>query len=133
MTAWHDRARCFFSGLGPCEGVIIRAHLIPAQRIRREFPWGAFKVDGGVAWQRRERDAPLPAGALFLPVDAIEWDPRVWVPMCGGPTGIGGHHGQFDGRTLSVARASLPPAVEEFAEQFGLEWSLERDYGPREA
>jgi hypothetical protein len=46
--------------------------------------------------------------------------------------GQGGHHGQLDGRTLRIEREQLPPALEEWAERYGFEWSLEADYGPKE-
>jgi hypothetical protein len=86
---------------GPCDGWLVRAHLIPKQLLKREH------VD--------------------------PWDPRAWVPVCGGPTGIGGHHGQLDhSRTLRIPRDALPVMVEEFAAEHGLTWWLEREYGPRE-
>ena len=123
---------------GPCSGVLIRAHLIPKQRIAREFPHGAYRTEAG-AWR------PVPRGTVdirelgltgeFLPLDGIVWDRRVWVPMCGGPMGNAGHHGMLDAggvNRLRIERAWLPAAVEEFAVEFGLEWSLEADYGPKE-
>jgi hypothetical protein len=86
---------------GPCDGRLVRAHLIPKQLLRRE--------------------------RLF------EWDPRVWVPVCGGPTGIGGHHGQLDhSRTLRIPREKLPAFVEQFADDNGIGWYLDREYGPKE-
>jgi hypothetical protein len=88
---------------GPCDGRLVRAHLIRQQVIRREAP------------------------------NADPWDKRLWVPVCGGPTGIGGHHGQLDfSRTLRIPRDALPAAVEAFAFEHGLAWWLEREYGPRE-
>lgn len=86
---------------GPCSGRLVKAHLIPAQLLKRE------QLD--------------------------HWDPRVWVPLCGGATGLSGHHGQLDhSRTLKIPRDALPPAVEEFAAEHGLTWYLEREYGPLE-
>lgn len=120
---WHDGARCFFvgRGAGPCSGVLIRAHLIPKQRIRREVITA------------RSTGARWPANtAQRGELDRILWDPRCWVPMCGGPMGNAGHHGMLDGRQLEIARADLPGELEEFAQEHGLEWSLERDYGPKE-
>lgn len=86
----------------PCDGQLVRAHLIPKQRIKREATAAAV------------------------------WDERVWVPACGGPTGIGGHHGMLDGRQLSVPRSALPEGLEAFAAKHGLSWSLDRDFGLRE-
>lgn len=96
---------CWFSMLpdaGPCEGRLVRCHLIPRQKIRLE-------------------------AALADPAD-----PRCWVWGCGGPMGPGGHHGQFkpDG-PRPIARHRLPPALEEFAAELGLEWWLDYTYGPR--
>jgi hypothetical protein len=88
-------------GSGPCDGRLVRAHLIPKQLLKREH--------------------------------LSQWDPRVWVPCCGGPTGIGGHHGMLDhSRTLKIPRGALPIAVEEFARETGLTWWLDREYGPLE-
>ena len=57
-------------------------------------------------------------------------DPRSWVWGCGGPTGIGGHHGMLDhSRRLRLPRASLPSGVEELAREVGLVWWLDRTYG----
>jgi hypothetical protein len=129
---------CFFArrpGAGACDGALIRAHLIPAQRIKREYPRGAYASEGQ-PWVPVPRDVDPElrrrAPGMFKPLDEIVWDPRVWVPLCGGPTGIGGHHGKFDGRSIRLRREDLPAAVEEFAAQYGLGWSLERDYGPKE-
>lgn len=104
---------CWFSMLpdaGPCDGRLVRCHLIPKQKIKRE---AAF--------------FPYPGGAK-----ALVADPRCWVWGCGGPMGPGGHHGQFkpDG-PRPIARHRLPPGLEEFAEEMGLEWWLDWCYGPR--
>jgi hypothetical protein len=98
-----------------CDGYLVRAHLISKQRIRREVisPKGVHLTGE----QRR----------------AILFDPRVWVPACGGISGLGGHHGALDGRILSVPRSALPEGLEAFAAEYGLTWSLDRDFGLREA
>jgi hypothetical protein len=60
------------------------------------------------------------------------WDPRAWVWGCGGPTGIGGHHGMLDhSKTLRLPRECLPAGLEEFALELGLMWFLDRTYGPK--
>ena len=88
----------------PCDGELVRVHLIPRQRLRKELDPAL------VSW-------------------AIHW-PATWVWGCGGPTGIGGHHGELDhSRTLRIPRAALPPLLEEFAETYGLTWWLDREYG----
>jgi hypothetical protein len=97
------RLQCWFSDLpdsGPCDGRLRMCHLIPAQLIRREV--GRNHV----------------------------WDDRVWVWGCGGPTGIGGHHGRLDySRTLKIPRHRLPADVLDFADEFGLMWWVDREYG----
>lgn len=105
MRPRKNRRRCWFAdlpGAGPCDGVLRKCHLIPKQKIKREVGKAAM------------------------------WDERVWVWGCGGPTGIGGHHGMLDySRKLRVPRDRLPEAVEAFAEQHGLGWWLDREYGER--
>jgi hypothetical protein len=55
-----------------------------------------------------------------------------WVLACGGPQGNGGHHGAFDqARTIRLPRAAVPPLVEGLALELGLDWWLDREYGPR--
>lgn len=100
---WVAERAAKIGGVGPCDGRLIRAHLIPKQVLTREIK-------------------PVCPRAVL-------WDPRVWVPMCGGPTGIGGHHGRVDGRQLAIPRRLLPPELEEFAREHGLEWRLDHDYG----
>lgn len=87
-----------------CDGKLRRCHLIRKQVI--------------------DKEAPL----------ADPWDERVWVWGCGGPTGVGGHHGKLDySRTLRIPRELLPPEVEDFAEEHEIQWWLDREYGEREA
>jgi hypothetical protein len=57
------------------------------------------------------------------------WDERAWVVMCGGLTGIGGHHGAVDGLRLRVPRAAIPQDTEALAAELGLSAWLDRFYG----
>jgi hypothetical protein len=122
--------RCFFKdrpGWGPCDGPLIRAHLIAKQIIKREV----FSVLAGEHGREKARKL----------LEPYVWDERGWVPCCGGPTGIGGHHGRLDARgtrLTTLRRHELPERVEEFAreldglvgrEVFG-SW-LDRTYGER--
>lgn len=104
VAVGRSRPRCFFAdlpGAGPCDGKLRKCHLIAKQTIGREL------------------------GAAF------KWDDRTWVWGCGGPMGCSGHHGMLDySRTLRVPRERLPAALEQFAEETGLVWYLEREYGP---
>jgi hypothetical protein len=112
------RPRCFFADLpdaGPCDGRLVRCHLIPRQQIARA-------VEGS--------RCGLTPTATSAAVVRANRDPRGWVWGCGGVVGVGGHHGALDSaRTLRVPRHRLPAAVEEFAEELGLGWWLDREYG----
>jgi hypothetical protein len=102
----RERKQCFFHGwpeAGPCDGRLIRAHLIRRQVLKRE----------------------LNAGRRLLE------DPRLWVWCCGGPTGCSGHHGMLDvARTLRIPRERLPAVFEAACAELGLGWWVEREYGP---
>jgi hypothetical protein len=114
LSTRRSKPTCFASGLegaGACDGQLVKAHLIPRQLIKRE----------------------LARGLSTRELAELCWDARVWVPMCGGPMGNAGHHGALDfARTLRIPRALLPVGVEEFALEHGLEWWLDREYGPKE-
>lgn len=92
-------ARALGPAAGACDGELVKAHLVPKQAIRRE-----------------RRDVDL-------------WDRRLWVPACGGPTGIGGHHGAFDSRKLAVPPEKLPAGLRECLDEFELGWMIERYFG----
>ena len=65
--------------------------------------------------------------AKGVPEDAI-WDERV---VC---NGCDEHHHELDFEAIKpmrIRRDQLPPGVEEYAAEWGLEGSLDRDYGPR--
>jgi hypothetical protein len=102
---------CWFARLpdaGPCDGGLVRCHLISKQLLKREFPHG------------------FEGRALAV----LQADPRSWVWGCGGPTGIGGHHGQLDhSRKLKIPRDLLPIGVEEMVDELGITAWLEREYG----
>lgn len=120
--------RCFFADLpdaGPCDGQLVKAHLLPRQRLRREFALGVVLEDG--KWRKLKRTEDryeLPYRNLRALID----DPASWVPCCGGPTGIGGHHGDLDGLRLRLSREQLPEAFIWFCEELGLGWYVDRTY-----
>lgn len=95
---------CFFAGwpdAGPCDGRLIRAHLVPRQVLKRELNAGPSVID----------------------------DPRTWVWCCGGPMGVSGHHGKFDSsRTLRIPRHRLPAGFVSFMDELGLGWWIDRTY-----
>jgi hypothetical protein len=111
---------------------LIRAHLIPRQLLKREFPKGVVFCDERGRWVdvRREFAFDDDKGLRGRSLQQLCDDERSWVPCCGGIAGVSGHHGQLDtSRKLRIARAELPPAVEEFAAELGLTWYLDREYG----
>lgn len=120
---------CFLAQFSdrPCEGRLVRVHLIPQQLLKRELPRGVEWVDD--EWRPVAR-AGRTKGAVYRSVRALCGDPRSFVPGCGGPMGDSGHHGHLDrARTLRIPRDALPPELEEFAAELRLEWWLEREYG----
>jgi hypothetical protein len=124
---------CFFAGwpgAGPCDGRLIKAHLIPRQLLRREYPDGAvqYVTAEGRTWARWRHGNPFGEG--YRTLKQLIDDERCWIPCCGGPMGPSGHHGQLDySCTLRIPREKLPPGVEEFAAELGLSWYLDRTYG----
>lgn len=95
--------------------------------------WAAFYVPGAGPCDGREVRAHLIPKQLLKREGLDPWDSRVWVLMCGGPTGVGGHHGQLDySRTLRIPREAIPAPVEEFAVEHDLSWWLDREYGARQ-
>jgi hypothetical protein len=95
--------RCFFEDwedVGPCEGRIVKAHLVKRQVLLREgHP------------------------------EAIE-DPRSWIPVCGGwGYGNAGHHGQMDhSRTLHLQFSNLPFGFIELMDGIGMSWYVDKHY-----
>ncbi len=84
----------------PCDGRVVRVHLIPRQLLKRH----------GYS-------------------DAIA-DPRTYVYACGGPMGASGHHGMLDSsRTLRVPLEAVPQQTRWLAYELGLDWWIEREYG----
>jgi hypothetical protein len=90
------------SQMPSCDGRLVKCHLIPRHLLRHTD------------------------GVLDL------WDPATYVWACGGPMGNTGHHGLFDGsRTIRLPRSAIPQSTENYAQTFGLEWYLDRTYGPK--
>jgi hypothetical protein len=86
---WQTMPECFFAHLGGCEGRLVKAHLVPKQTLKREFRTRSVFADIPVIGE----DA----------VDRAVWDTRCWRWMCGGPTGIGGHHGAYDAYQIRLS------------------------------
>ena len=93
LEAHRMTDRCFFEGwpgAGPCDGRLIRAHIVPRSLLKSSFYYGVVLEDG--AWRklgRTEDRYDLEHRSLQDLVD----DERSWVPCCGGMVGLAGHHG----------------------------------------
>lgn len=97
---------CFFKGLpdaGPCEGRLVKCHLVKRQTLDRELG----KAEGRKAI-------------------AADWS---WVLGCGGAMGPGGHHGQFkpDG-PKPIPLSMLPVDFTRRMAELGLWWYVERTF-----
>lgn len=145
---WHavtlkGRASCWACEVWPGDkgkcrhlsaGILDAHHVCAKSVLKREFPHGAYVYEDGsvdrVLAEHRRVIAPNAGevnGVRVLALDDILWDGRNGVPVARW------HHDALEHRTRTIPRAVLPPAVEEFAAELGLEWLIERTYGPREA
>lgn len=119
----------------PCDGALVRCHVLAQQRLRQEYPEGAIWLEGrekAVSLKSWERDAlgsapNAPARVEMMTLEALQADSRLWVWGCGGPMGQGGHHGEFDGYKLKVPFEKLRPETITFVEELRLMAHLERD------
>jgi hypothetical protein len=134
MAGARVSVKCFLAEHGvhergpmpPCDGGLVRAHLIPKRELRSQWRLVHHRARGA---------GPVELDLSPWPkLTDLYWDPRAWVPACGGPTGIGGHHGMLDhSRTLRLPREAVPEGTEELARLIGLTWWLDREYGEQEA
>ena len=138
---------------GPCEGRLVRCHLIDQQKMRQEFPHGVvlgwrYTDDGrpvpcwkrAAKWEAEKVQRALSCGSeapfRLRSLEVLQQDPRGWVRGCGGITGIGGHHGRFDSAPhdstrLVVPRRLIPEGTEEFAGELELGVWMDDIYGER--
>lgn len=128
---------CFLAPFSdrPCEGELVRTHLIEQQRLAKDFPRGVARQDEDGYWW------PIPRGIVVVydgrdvrSLKSLQDDSATWVWACGGDMGLEGHHGDLDGRRgvhrpLRVPRGALPAETERFALDFGLASYLDRKYG----
>lgn len=98
---------CFFAslpGAGPCDGRLVKCHLIPRQLLKRK---GGNPKD--------PRSFVLGCGG----------------PM--GLSGHHGRLDTRGCNPLRIPRHRLPAGVEELAQELALVWWLDREYGPVES
>jgi len=118
----------------PCDGHLVKAHLVERQLIRKEFPYGAaITPDGNLVPAPRRDLWPTEAGIYvgMVPKRDLMVDPRSYVWACGGAMGNSGHHGAFDSYQLVVLRQHIPQETEQYCAELGLGWYLDRRYGLR--
>lgn len=128
---------CWFAQFtdAPCEGALRRCHLFPQQRLRQEYPEGAFWLEGRTralsvrSWRRDALSAAPDAPQIVrtMSLEELQADPRLWVPGCGGAMGISAHHGMFDGYDLIVPRSRIPAECVAFVEELRLGAFLDLD------
>lgn len=119
---------CFLCELYPGHRVLCESrsmgrmdfhHVVPQQRIKREYPRGGW-VSNGVLLPVL-KDAP--ASPLDVTLEVLLADERNLIPLGRW------HHAALEAKRVRIMREALPDAVEEFARFVGLQWSLDRDYG----
>lgn len=106
-------------------------HLVPKQRLKREFPRGAVLVGGGDGpFELRVIGKVTPVlmpgevgRAVSLGEVLSDW--RWGVPVCRL------HHDRLERGLVRLQRHEVPAVTEEAAAQFEVGWSLDRDYGER--
>lgn len=110
---------------GKCEGRLQWHHAIKQQRLKRGFPWGAWR---GLAqtWQPIGRYDLTPRGGdiEMIPLADILGDARNRVWVCS-------HHHELV--TNGRLHVELPQSVWEFADEYGLRAMLENDLARRAA
>ena len=115
----------------PCDGALVRCHVLQRQWLRQEYPEGAVWLEGtftavSARVLRRDHIAVEPA-VLTMSLPRLENHPRLWEWGCGGAMGNGGHHGSFDGYKLPVPRIGVCLDTRLFIARLGLTAKWERD------
>lgn len=103
-------AVCYLGHRGNCRGRLQAEHCISRQRLKDEWHWA-----------RRDRSSPL----YVITLEDLIANADNGAIACE----VAHHHNPH----LTVDRDELPGRVPLFAEKFGLEWSLFRDYPERMA
>lgn len=114
-----------------CDGPMDACHMISKQRIRQIYPRGAWKVTEAMSGARLYYPVTFGIEALDPVIqrvarDDIVYDERVGVPGCRR------HHDLMDNKRVRIPYLYVPLATRSFAAEFGLDWSLERDFPERQ-
>lgn len=120
------RPVCWFQTRGGCDGRMDRAHFLPKQAIKKQYPYGVMRRehDGLIAACQRGEQY-ISGGVPWEPVslDLVVWDERCWTWMCRK------HHSDFDAHLFRIARTDLPACLEEYAAEHFLMSRLDHDFG----
>lgn len=115
----------------PCDGALVRCHLLQKQWLAQEFPEGAVWLPEATqavsARDLRLRGVLFDDSARELSLERLQKHPALWEPGCGGPMGNAGHHGAFDHYKLPVPRSAVSQRTLTFIHELGLSARWERD------
>lgn len=120
---------CVFRGTGngPCGGPPQRHHVVKGQWIKRQYPYGAYRLPGELGWRRIDRyglDPELDGGVERLSRNQILRDNRNLMDVCRD------HHERVTGHRLYE---QIPQSVWAFADEFGFRAMLENNLDRRAA
>lgn len=128
MLATRRPMSCWFGenvpGIDSCEGRIEGAHWLKRQRVEHVVAAALGIPEPIVRGRRVSVNYEYPPH--YANVDLVHraaWDPRNGVPACNK------HHTRFDSQRMPILvvwRHEVPPDVEAFARDWGLEGELER-------
>lgn len=123
-------SKCVFAGgyNGECGGQIRWHHPVKQQRLKRQFPLGAWRWPGQDVWKAISRfgvDYPEDPDIQIRLLPQILGDTRNRVWICDT------HHERLHNGRFYIDE--LPDSVWEFARSFGLDAQLENDLARRAA
>jgi hypothetical protein len=128
-TCWLAR----FSD-APCEGALVRCHLLDQQVLAKTYPEGAVwlpDAPGAISARALRRlHVVYDDTAREMTLHELRLHPALWEAGCGGITGIGGHHGAFDHYKLPVPRSAVSQRTLTFVHELGLSarWGRDRRF-----
>lgn len=117
VQPWQ-RSRCKALSRGQVDA----HHVLPKQKIRRQFPWGAWRADDGTLTPIPRHDAHDERRPVDVGLGNLLMDPRNGV-MLGR-----WHHDQLEARAWRPTFDAWPADVFEFAAELGMIPALERTY-----
>lgn len=110
-------------GLLTCAGELDGHHLIRKNRLKQEYPHGAF-FESDKAHPVLLTSNPELVTHSGISLGGILEDPRNGILVCRR------HHDMVEGGQVTILRDELPPRVFDFAEEYGLAGWLDRYFPP---